>query len=546
MPLTPGDTTTPNHLVVVPLAMWGHMRPLIHLTVNLLTLHPNLHATFLLTPSIAPRFTEHLEHLISHLRKQSAIADELPAGTKPVADRLQTILCAHKGFDATKGFSPEDMKMEAETFAIVMPKVISGLYVGKYDVEGTLNKVEGMPPDMIVYDMFQTFVPDLIVDTLGPLNIPVPPLVMFGPCSPSSIWHTLSHEDRGGTFGRMLRLAEEDIAKGVDLVEAFERYGFKGTGKAAPLPGLPTKFDYEWWPHKDTIPISGPVLAGSFPAYRAFWHEKTVGIALAFTGELEPEAVAALEAETGKTIYTVGAQFPEEMWEGDFSFQAGSDDDQRVVTFLDQMQEKHGAKSVCYISFGSIFFPLLRPELVRYILQTLRESGVPFVFAYASGMAPVPEVLIEEFVGLEDACLVKFAPQWAVLKHPATGFFLTHCGSNSTHETIIAQVPIVTMPFAGDQGEIASLLTEVLNVGIDLKQTKTFTDPPFNKLYDGTVIEGTEAAIKEEMRTVWARMRGKEGEKMRERMGGVRGTMRESIKDKRGKQDMIKLGECRF
>ncbi|WVQ72903.1 hypothetical protein IAR50_002465 [Cryptococcus sp. DSM 104548] len=544
MTLISADTTALKHLVLVPVAMWGHVRPLLNLAVNLLALHPNLHVTFLLTPSIAPRLEKDLEHLTSHIEKHTAA--NLASGTKPIADRLQTITCSHEAFVTSKEFSPDGMMKEGQSFASVLPEVISGLYDAKYDIEGTKNKFEGVPPDMFLFDMFQTFIPDLVANTLGPRNIPVPPLIMFVPSSPSSVWHSFSHEDRGGTFAKMLRLSEEDIQKGEDPVQAFEKHGFRGTGQEAPVPGLPVKFDYEWWPHRDTVPFSGQILAANLPAYRTFWHRNTVGVAMTFAGELEPEAVAALETEIDKTIYIVGPQFPEEMWEEEFTVSVKSDDDKRVITFLDQMQEKHGSRSVCYVSFGSLFFPLFRPELIRYILQTLHEVDIPFVFAYASGAAPVPPGLVEGFVGLEDACLVKFAPQWAVLNHPATRFFITHCGSNSTHETIMAKVPIVSMPFAADQGEIASLLTEVLHVGIDLKQTKTYTDPPFNKLYDGTIIEGTEAAIKDEMRAVWARMKGKEGDEMREKMRGVKETLRQSITTGRGKQDMMKLGQCRW
>ncbi|ODO07549.1 hypothetical protein L198_01128 [Cryptococcus wingfieldii CBS 7118] len=551
MALLPTDT---KHILIVPAAMWGHFRPLLHLGINLLTLHPDLRATFLITPSIAPRLEKDLEQLVA----------DLTIGTTPVAERLQTIICVPKGSDASREFKAEDMGKEVVEFASVMPEIISGLYDANYNSNGTLNKFEGLPPSLVLYDMFQTFVPDIMVSTLESLNITVPPLVMFAPCSPASVYHLFGPEEKGGSFARLTRLAEEDIAMGVDPIEAYAKYAFRGTGQVLPLPGLPAKFDYEWWPHKDTVPISGHVVSACIPALKAFLHKNTVAIAIAFAGELESEAVSALEEVfSDKTIYTVGPQFPEEMWEGDFSVKAGSDDDKRVIAFLDQMKEKHGSNSVCYIryrlltlawpstnapspSFGSLFFPIFRPELIRYILSTLQETGVPFVFAYASGIAPVPIELIEEFAGLEDACFVKFAPQWAVLKHPATGFFLTHCGSNSTHETITAKVPIVSMPFAADQGQIASLLTDVLHVGIDLKQTKTFINPPFNKLYDGTVIEGTESAIKDEMRTVWKRMKGKEGEEMRVRMGEVKERLRKSFNDGRGKQDMIKLGECRL
>ena len=74
--------------------------------------------------------------------------------------------------------------------------------------------------------------------------------------------------------------------------------------------------------------------------------------------------------------------------------------------------------------------------------------------------------------------VVKFAPQWKVLNHPAVGFFVvnsdfacyllatlltpcinsqSHLGSNSMQESILAGMPIVAFPFAGDQSEITQL-----------------------------------------------------------------------------------------
>ncbi|TYJ51285.1 hypothetical protein B9479_008154, partial [Cryptococcus floricola] len=382
MTLVTPDT---KHIVIVPAAMWGHIRPLLHLAINLLTLHPDLCVTFLITPSIAPRLQKDLEQSVA----------DLTIGTTPVAERLQTIVCMPKGSDASKEFKHDDMGKEVVEFASVMPEIISGLYDANYNINGTLNKFEGLPPSLVLYDMFQTFVPDIMVSTLESLNITVPPLVMFCPCSPASVYHFFGPEEKGGSFARITRLAEQDIAKGADPIEAYAKYAFRGTGQVLSLPGLPPKFDCEhplpneWWPHKDTVPISGHAVSASMPALKAFLHKNTVAIAIAFAGELEPEAVSALEQEfSDKTIYTVGPQFPEEMWEGDFSVKAGSDDDKRVVAFLDQMKDKHGSNSVCYISFGSLFFPIFRPELIRYILKTLQETGVPFVFAYASGIVP--------------------------------------------------------------------------------------------------------------------------------------------------------------
>ncbi|TYJ59247.1 hypothetical protein B9479_000236, partial [Cryptococcus floricola] len=88
---------------------------------------------------------------------------------------------------------------------------------------------------------------------------------------------------------------------------------------------------------------------------------------------------------------------------------------------------------------------------------------------------------------------------------------------------------------------IASLLTDVLHVGIDLKQCKTFHDPAFRTLYDGTEVAGTEEAIKGEMKEAWERMRGTEGEDMRPRIKEVKSRMRESLANGRAGRDMAKL-----
>ncbi|WWD19334.1 hypothetical protein CI109_103793 [Kwoniella shandongensis] len=138
--------------------------------------------------------------------------------------------------------------------------------------------------------------------------------------------------------------------------------------------------------------------------------------------------------------------------------------------------------------------------------------------------------------------MVKFAPQWHVLNHEALGFFVSHCGSNSTAEAIMTETPIVAMPFAADQGQFAAELVHNLKVAIELKQVKTFSKPVFKKLYDGTEIVGTEEAIKAEMKDAFKRIRGKEGEELRERMKGVKKIVKDSWESGRARKDMEALG----
>jgi hypothetical protein len=117
-----------------------------------------------------------------------------------------------------------------------------------------------------------------------------------------------------------------------------------------------------------------------------------------------------------------------------------SAEDKRVLDFLDRMNAKHGAKKSfltsgrqmsahhhwCSISIGSEFWPITRPELVTYLLESLQEARAPFVLAFSSPFAQLPPPIVGMLDSQEDACISKLAPQWAVLDHPSTGFFMVH------------------------------------------------------------------------------------------------------------------------
>ncbi|KAK2665015.1 hypothetical protein Ddye_003589 [Dipteronia dyeriana] len=59
-----------------------------------------------------------------------------------------------------------------------------------------------------------------------------------------------------------------------------------------------------------------------------------------------------------------------------------------------------------------------------------------------------------------------WAPQVLILDHEAIGGSLTHCGWNSTLESVTTGVPMVTWPLSAEQFYNEKLVTDVLKIGV--------------------------------------------------------------------------------
>ncbi|XP_027152126.1 UDP-glucose iridoid glucosyltransferase-like [Coffea eugenioides] len=69
----------------------------------------------------------------------------------------------------------------------------------------------------------------------------------------------------------------------------------------------------------------------------------------------------------------------------------------------------------------------------------------------------------------ESGLIVKWAPQKKVLAHSAVGGFWSHCGSNSTIESICEGVPMICRPHFADQSSNARYLTYEWKVGLEIE-----------------------------------------------------------------------------
>lgn len=80
-------------------------------------------------------------------------------------------------------------------------------------------------------------------------------------------------------------------------------------------------------------------------------------------------------------------------------------------------------------------------------------------------LAFLPEGFLERTKG-RGLAVPKWAPQMRVLSHSAVGGFLSHCGWNSTLESVVNGVPFICWPLYAEQKMNAVMLSEDLRVGL--------------------------------------------------------------------------------
>ncbi|XAR66224.1 Cytokinin 7-beta-glucosyltransferase [Bertholletia excelsa] len=182
--------------------------------------------------------------------------------------------------------------------------------------------------------------------------------------------------------------------------------------------------------------------------------------------------------------------------------------DRTSLSWLD----KQAPNSVIYVSFGSI--AAMDEADFLEMAWGLANSLWPFLWVVRPGLvrgAGWLELLpggLKETIGGRGH-IVQWAPQQEVLAHRATGGFWTHCGWNSTLESICEGVPMICSPCFGDQKVNARYVSDVWGIGL--------------RLENGMERREVEKVIRRVMAE-------KEGEEMRERIGELKRKMELCLK----------------
>ncbi|KAG4994151.1 hypothetical protein AAZX31_11G130900 [Glycine max] len=180
---------------------------------------------------------------------------------------------------------------------------------------------------------------------------------------------------------------------------------------------------------------------------------------------LEEESLYRLHQVYKVSIFPIGPLHM--IAEEDSSSSSFVEEDYSCIGWLNNKARK----SVLYVSLGSIA-SWEEKELTEVacglanskqnFLWVIRSETISDVSEWLKSLPKDVKVAIAE-----RGCIVKWAPQGEVLAHQAVGGFWSHCGWNSTLESLCEGVPIMCQPHFGDQRVNARLLSHVWKVGIE-------------------------------------------------------------------------------
>ncbi|KAI0363505.1 UDP-Glycosyltransferase/glycogen phosphorylase [Pilatotrama ljubarskyi] len=479
-----------KHLMLVPVNMWGHARPLCILASRIVKLRPKTSVTVFIGVKFADR------------AKAEVVRDFLP-DEEHLLEQISFVTLE-------QGDHPIDASLYAASFLDAWNMLQSGHALSSHTANGTHRSVDlsSAPLSAAIIDMFMVGAFRTLQASVLREQAETP----FGLYS----WLPAATNCMPFWFGddRVPQAEELATSRGISFNDAAHEARRATNGKIVRSPYLPPVYDHECRPQ--SVPVStefcGDVLIRVAGVFR-----DTDGVITFDAAEYHPEATAALRASFAETSRNVVYAGPLVSGGGSPGKSKSESD---VRTFLGAQLGSRGERSVILISFGSMFWPS-DPAKLGAVLEVLMDKNIPFVLSCCSPFAAIPDDTRRKLEEYDSAFLSNWIPQQAVLAHPATGWCLTHAGHNSVLECILAGVPMILWPIDADQPANAIHLTEQLKVGYELLEVRHGVGlGPI--LRTGRTLTGSLEAVRAELLDVLQRAFGADGEAKRVRLAGLR------------------------
>ena len=187
--------------------------------------------------------------------------------------------------------------------------------------------------------------------------------------------------------------------------------------------------------------------------------------------ELESHAIQSFSGCKAPPVYPVGPLLNNHVRSG-----GAQQDANAIMSWLDD-QPPSSVVFLCFGSKGSFGV-----DQIKEIAHGLEHSGHRFLWSlrqplpngkmglprdYANVEEVLPEGFLHRMAGIGK--VIGWAPQVAILAHSAVGGFVSHCGWNSTLESIYYGVPVATWPMFAEQQINAFQMVKDLGLAVEIK-----------------------------------------------------------------------------
>lgn len=239
--------------------------------------------------------------------------------------------------------------------------------------------------------------------------------------------------------------------------------GDESRGSVVVLEGLPHRIEMlkTQLPNPDAVPPEQAALIEKAKVSEA----GSYGVLVNSFFELEPNYARHYREVLGRKTWHVGPVSLCNHDTGDLAVRGAAEWATPTARRCQEWLDSKPPGFVLYICFGSVA-PSSAAQ-IKEISLALTSIHHPFIWVVRGDSADDGLEAIKSKEAQGECLIVRgWAPQVLILNHESVGGFMTHCGWNSSLESISAGVPMVTWPYFADQFFNEKLLVDVLSVGI--------------------------------------------------------------------------------